>query len=162
MAIVMMSWLVAIPLLGMTTGLRSMTPMAVLCWFAHLEYLPVDGTWAAWTAKLGVAIVFTVLAVGELIADKLPRTPNRTAPGPLLARLVLGGLAGSIAATAMDGPGIEGVLLGVLGAVLGAFAGFMIRRDLVQKLDCPDWPVAVAEDLFTIAAAGFALHVITG
>jgi uncharacterized membrane protein len=162
MAIAMMSWLLAIPLLGVATGLRSMTPMAVLCWFARLGYLPVDGTWAAWTAKLSVAIGFTVLAVGELIADKLPRTPNRTAPGPLLARAVLGGLAGSIAATAMDGSGLEGVLLAVVGAVLGAFAGFMIRRDLVQKMGCPDWQVAVMEDVVTIAAAVFSLHVITG
>jgi len=162
MAIQLMSWLIAVPLLGVTTGLRSMTPMAVLCWFAYLGYLPVDGTWAAWTARLSVAIMWTLFAVGELIADKLPKTPNRTAPAPLLARLALGGLAGSIAATALDGPGIEGVLLGVLGALLGAFAGFMLRRELVHRLGCADWPVAVAEDLFTLAAAGFALHVVTG
>jgi hypothetical protein len=37
----------------------------------------------------------------------------------------------------------------------------MVRRDVVQKLGCKDWPVAVAEDLFTIAAASFALHVVT-
>jgi uncharacterized membrane protein len=49
----------------------------------------------------------------------------------------------------------------VLGALLGAFAGFMIRRDLVEKLGCADWIVAVAEDLFTILCAMFALHVVT-
>jgi uncharacterized membrane protein len=162
MAIQMMSWLLAIPLLGLTTGLRSMTPMAVVCWFAYLGSLPVDGTWASWTAKLWVAIVWTVLAVGELVADKLPRIPNRTAPGPLIWRVILGGMAGAIAATGIAGPAIEGVLLGVIGALLGAFAGFMIRRDLVEKIDCKDWHVAVAEDLFTIACAGFALHVLTG
>src|SRR6185312_11380030 len=52
MAIAMMSWLLAIPLLGFTTGLRSLTPMAVLCWYAYLEYLPVSGTWAEWTGRL--------------------------------------------------------------------------------------------------------------
>jgi uncharacterized membrane protein len=161
MAIAMMSWMLAIPLLGLATGLRSMTPMAVLCWFAYFGYLPVGGTWAAWTARIAVAAVFTVLALGELVADKLPRTPNRTAPGPLFARLVLGGLVGSISATAMDGPGIEGVLLGVVGAALGACGGFMIRRDIVEALGCPDWPVAVAEDLLTILSAVFAMHLVT-
>ena len=161
MAIAMMSWMVAIPLLGLATGLRSLTPMAVLCWFAYLGYLPVDGTWASWTAHVPTVAIFTALAVGELVADKLPKTPNRTAPGPLLARLVFGGLAGSIAATAMDGPGLEGVLLGVIGAALGAFAGFMIRRDIVETLGCPDWPIAIAEDLISVISAVFAMHVVT-
>ncbi len=161
MAVAMMSWLLAIPLLGLTTGLRSLTPMAVLCWYAWLEYLPVSGSWAEWTGRLSVAIIFTVLAVGELVADKLPRTPNRISPGPLLVRLILGGLVGSIAATAMDGPGIEGVLLGVVGALLGAFAGFMVRRDLVEKIGCKDWHIAIVEDLIAILFSVFALHVIT-
>jgi len=161
MAIAIMSWLLAIPLLGVATGLRSLTGMAVLCWFAYLGYLPVGGTWAWWTASVASVAVFTVLAVGEYIVDKLPRTPNRTAPGPLLARLVLGGLAGSICATAMAGPGLEGVLLGVAGAALGAFAGFMIRRDVVTSFGCPDWPVAIVEDLIALLCAIFSMHVIT-
>jgi uncharacterized membrane protein len=162
MAVAMMSWLLAIPLLGLTTGLRTFTPMAVLCWFAWLGYLPVDGTWAAWTGKFWIAVVFTVLAVGELIGDKLPRTPNRTAPGPLLARLVFGGLGGAICATGMNGPGLEGALLGVVGALLGSFGGFMVRRDIVDKLGCADWPIALAEDVFAILAACFSVHVVTG
>lgn len=161
MAVQIMSWLLAIPLLGLTTGLRTLTPMAVLCWYAYLTYLPVDGTWAQWTQKLWVAILFTVLAVGEYVGDKLPKTPNRIAPGPLLARLVFGGLVGSIAATAMNGPGIEGVLLGVVGAGLGAFGGFMCRRELVEMTAFPDWQIALMEDVFALLCAMFALHVIT-
>jgi uncharacterized membrane protein len=162
MALAMMSWLLALPLLGIATGLRTMTPMAVLCWFAHLGYLPVEGTWAAWTARLGVAILFTVFAVGEYVGDKLPRTPNRTSPGPLLARAVFGGVAGSICATAMHGSRLEGILLAVAGALVGSFTGFIIRRDIVQKLGCADWPIALVEDISAILAAMFALHVIAG
>jgi uncharacterized membrane protein len=161
MVIAMMSWLLAIPLLGFTTGLRSLTPMAVLCWYAWLEYLPVTGTWAEWTGRLSVAIAVTLLAAGELLGDKSTRIPDRTSPLPLLVRVVLGGLAGSIAATAMDGPGIEGVLLGIVGALLGAFVGFMVRRDLVEKIGCKDWQIGVVEDLCAIIFAIFAVHVIT-
>jgi uncharacterized membrane protein len=161
MAIQIISWMLAIPLLGLATGLRTMTPMAVLCWFAYLGYLPVHRTWASWTAHLAVAIAFTLLALGEIVNDKLARTGNRTAPVPLVTRMILGGLVGSIAATAMRGPGLEGVVLGVVGAALGTFAGFMIRRDLVERLGCPDWMIAVLEDFFTVFCAVFAMHVVT-
>jgi uncharacterized membrane protein len=161
MAIELMIWLIAIPLLGVATGLRSMTPMAVLCWFAHLGYLPVDGTWAQWTQHLWLAILLTVCAAGEDAADKYPWMPSRLSPPALLWRVVLGALAGCIAATALNGSGLEGVLLGVVGALLGAFCGFMIRRDLVQKLEVGSWPIAFAEDLLALVFALFAMHVVT-
>jgi uncharacterized membrane protein len=161
MGIEILSWMIAVPLLGLTTGLRTMTPMAVMCWYAYLGFLPVEGTWASWTAHLVTVIVFTVFALGELVGDKLPRTPSRTSTGPLVSRLVFGGLVGSIAAAAMRGSGLEGAMLGVIGAGLGAFGGFMIRHDLVQKIGCPDWVVAVTEDVFAVACAVFAMHIVT-
>jgi uncharacterized membrane protein len=159
MAIAMISWMLAVPVLGLTTGLRSMTPMAVACWFAYLGHLPVDGTWAFWIARPVSVGVFTMFALGEFAGDKLPKTPSRTAAFPLTARLVFGGMIGAIAATAMRGPGLEGVLLGVAGAALGAFAGFMIRRDLAERVGS-DWPIALAEDVFAVLCAVFAMHVV--
>jgi uncharacterized membrane protein len=159
MALEIMSWLIAIPMLGFATGLRSMTPMAVLCWFAYAGQLSAD--WAPWISHLSVAIVFTILAAGELIADKMPWIPNRVSPAPLMWRIVLGGFAGAIAATSMQGPGLEGVLLGILGALIGAFGGYMLRRDLVQSLDCKDWQIAIAEDIITIGSAIYALRIIS-
>jgi uncharacterized membrane protein len=162
MAMQMITWLIAIPLLGVVTGMRSMTSMAVLCWFAYVGHLPVEGTWASWTAKLATAIVFTVLAIGEFIADKLPKTPDRTSPGPLTVRLVFGGLVGAIVAASLDGPGIEGVILGVIGVLIGTFAGFVIRREIVSRLASKDWPVALVEDVCAIVCAVLAMGVVTG
>jgi uncharacterized membrane protein len=159
MALQMMTWLIAIPLLGLVTGMRTFTPMAVLCWFAYFGKLTVEDTWASWTAKLVTAIIFTVLALGELIGDKLPKTPARTAPALLIARLVLGGLIGAIAAAGLDG---SGVILSVLGVAVGTFGGFLIRREIVQRLGCKDWPVALLEDVSAILCAVFAMGVITG
>ncbi|MDP9040238.1 MAG: DUF4126 family protein [Acidobacteriota bacterium] len=161
MATEMVSWMLAIPLLGFATGLRTMTPMAVLCWYSWLRALPVEGTWAFWVGKLVTAVVFTVLAAGELIADKLPQTPSRVSAFPLAARLVFGGLVGAISAISLEGPGLEGVVLGVVGAAIGAFVGFMLRRHLVSSFDCADWKIAVPEDLIAIVCALFAAHVIT-
>jgi len=159
MAIAMISWMLAVPLLGLTTGLRSMTPMAVACWFAYLGHLPVEGTWAFWIARPFSVGIFTLFALGEFVVDKLPQAPDRIAPFPLAARLIFGAVIGSIAATAMRGPGLEGALLGVAGAALGAFAGFMIRRDLAEKIGF-DWPIAAAEDFFALLCAVFAMHVV--
>src|SRR3979490_2913718 len=116
MAMAMLTWLVAVPLLGLVTGMRSMTAMAVLCWFAYRGDLSLDGTWASWAAKLVTAIILPVLALGEFVADKLPRASNRTAVGPLLVRVVVGGLIGAIVAAGLNGSEFEGTILGVGGA----------------------------------------------
>jgi uncharacterized membrane protein len=162
MAMAVIAWLIALPLLGAVTGMRSFTGMAVLCWYAHLGYFPMDGTWASWTGKLSVTIWFTVLAVLELAADKLPWIPARTSLGPALFRLSMGALIGAIVATGLDGPGIEGVILGVLGVLVGVYGGFLVRREIVERVGCPDWHVAVAEDALAIACAMLAMGVVTG
>lgn len=162
MAMAVMAWIVAIPLLGAATGMRTFTPMAVICWFAYAGYVPVDGTWAFWVAKLVTAIIFTVLALAELVGDKLPKTPDRTSTGPLLARVIFGGLVGGIVAASLNGSEVEGVILGVGGALVGAFGGHLIRREIVERSGSKDWPVAIAEDLVTIGFAVLALGIVTG
>jgi len=162
MTMAVLAWLVAIPLLGAVTGLRTMTPMMVLCWFAYRGHLPVDGTWAAWTGHLTTAIVFSVLAAMEYLGDKLPQMPNRTDKGPLMARVIFGGLVGAIVATSLDGSVFEGIFLGVGGALMGAFGGYLVRRELVQIFGCKDWHVAVAEDLLAVGCAILAMGVVTG
>jgi uncharacterized membrane protein len=162
MAMAILTWLIAVPLLGLVSGMRSMTAMAVLCWFAHRGDLSLDGTWASWAGRLMTAIIFTVLALAELIADKLPKTPNRTAPGPLLARVVMGGLVGAIVAAGLNGSEFEGIILGVGGALIGAFGGFLVRREIVMRVGSKDWPVALVEDLSAIVCAILAMGIVTG
>jgi uncharacterized membrane protein len=162
MAMAILTWLIAVPLLGVVTGMRSMTAMAVLCWFAYKGDLSLDDTWASWAGKLITAIVFTLLALGELAADKLPKTPNRTALLPLITRVIMGGLVGSIVAAGLNGSEFEGVILGVGGALIGAFGGFLVRREIVIRLGCKDWYVALAEDATAILCAILAMGVVTG
>ena len=162
MAIAVLAWLVGIPLLGGLTGMRTMTPMAVLCWFAYIGHLPVHHDWAFWTTRLVTVIIFSVLALGELIGDKLPRTPNRTAPGPLIARIVFGGLVGAIAATGLHGSAIEGIFLGAVSALAGAFLGFHIRQHLVKVNGFNDLHVALVEDILVIGGSVLAMGIVTG
>jgi len=152
-----MPWFLAIPILGGANGNRTMTPIAVLCWFAYSGHLPVAGTWAFWTANLIAAIVFTLCALGEYIGDKLPQTPNRTAPGPLGARIVFGGLVGAIVVTTLHAPLAAGILLGSISALAGTFLGFHLRRFLTVGRGLPDFPIALAEDVVTIGLSVSAL-----
>lgn len=154
------TWLLAIPMLGFATGLRTMTPIAVLCWFAWRSRLGLHHGWAHWTTYLVTTVIFTVLAAGELVGDKLPQTPDRISAFPLAARLIFGGLCGAIAAASLKGPGIEGVTLGVISAAIGAFVGFMVRRSVTSETSCPDWNVALAEDAIAIVMAVVAAHII--
>jgi len=162
MALAVLAWVVAIPLLGALTGARTMTPMAILCWFSYAGHLEVHHSWPFWTTKFVTAVVFTVLAVAELIGDKLPATPNRTAPFPLIARIVFGGLVGAICATGLHGSAIEGILLGSISAIAGAFLGFHMRQLLVKEQGIPDIPIALTEDILVIGLSIFAMGIVTG
>ncbi len=162
MTLTLLAWLVAIPLLGGLTGLRTMMPIAVLCWFSWIGHLDVYGSWAAWTGS-GISVsVFTLLALGELIGDKLPKTPARTSAFPLIARIIFGGLVGAIAAKGLAGSPLEGAVLGGISAVAGAFLGFHVRQWLVKEKNCRDWYIASAEDALTILLSVLAMGIVTG
>ena len=156
------AWLVAIPVLGALTGLRTMTPMAVLCCFAWRGNLGVGGTWAFWSGRGITVAIFAVLALGEIIGDKLPKTPNRTAPLPLLARIGFGGLVGALAATGLGGSAIEGAFLGAIGALAGAYLSFNIRRHLVKLRGYSDLLVALGEDIFVLGLSVLMMGIVTG
>jgi uncharacterized membrane protein len=162
MTLEVLTWLIAIPLLGFITGMRTMTPMAVLGWFAWLRLLPLDGSWAWWAGKLPVVITFTLLAVIEYAADKYGKLPRRTRPWVLVIRVFFGGLVGAIVASALNASGIEGVILGVLGALVGAFSAYQLRYQLTHRLGCKTWHITLSEDVFAISCTIFCLGVITG
>src|SRR5580700_8016727 len=86
-------------LIGCVDGLRSLTGPAVVCWAAHFGWLHFAGTKLAFVDRPVTLVVFTVLAIVELVLDKLPSTPARTAPVGLIARIVLGGACGLAIAT---------------------------------------------------------------
>jgi len=73
----------------------------------------------------------------------LPQTPSRTSPPGLIARLVMGGLAGACV-SAGGGQGMfPGVVLGASGGVAGCFAGYQARTRIVQALGTRDIYVAL-------------------
>lgn len=144
-----MEWVL---LLGVVTGLRTMTAIAAVCWAAWLTWIPEHG-WAIWTTYLVSAVIFTLMAIGEYIGDTRPSTPSRKAVGPLAARLVFGGLVGALGAQAISEPIAGGILAGILGAVIGTYGGYAVRR-WGANLVGHDLPVALVESACALALAG--------
>ena len=139
--------------IGIVAGLRSLTAPAVVAWGAHLGWLNLHASPLAFMGSTTAVAIFSLLAIGELIADKLPTTPKRTAPAPLAARVITGGLCGACLWAASGISLLAGTLLGAIGSVIGAFLGYNVRRRLV--LHIKDVVVAVCEDVITIGLALF-------
>jgi uncharacterized membrane protein len=142
-------------LIGVVAGLRSLTAPAAVAWAAHRNWLHLQGTALSFMGSTGAMVIFTLLALGELIADKLPSTPSRTKAPGLSARVILGALSGASVALSASQSMILGAALGAMGGVVGAFAGYQVRTRLVRMLKVPDLVIALLEDALAIAAGLF-------
>ncbi|MDE1175153.1 MAG: DUF4126 domain-containing protein [Edaphobacter sp.] len=92
--------------------------------------------------------ILTVLALGELVNDKLPNTPSRKIPPQFITRVVTGALSGG-AIGASAGMLWVGVLIGALGAVAGTLGGSALRGAMAKALG-NDLPAALIEDAVAI------------
>jgi uncharacterized membrane protein len=137
-------------IIGVVTGLRSLTGPAVTSWAAHLGWLSLIGTPMRFMSSIITVTIFTLLAVVELVADQLPSAPARTAPAGLSARVVMGGLCGAAVAVAGGESMAIGIVVGILGAIVGTYGGYQARTRSVKALGLPDVVIAVIEDIVAV------------
>ncbi|WP_223280053.1 hypothetical protein [Nostoc sp. PA-18-2419] len=123
--------------LGLVAGLRAFTAPAAL-------FLARGGI-------VGIILVF--FAVAELIGDMLPQIPSRTSPPALIARILSGGIVGWIIAGANSSFALVGAVIGVLGALIGAYGGRAVRIAAIERIGAI--PSALIEDVVAIALAAF-------
>lgn len=136
-------------LIGVVAGLRAMTAPAVVAWAAQLGWIDLSDTWASWVDSPITVAIFSVLAIGELITDQLPKTPSRKSPPQFGTRLILGGLAGAVIG-AEWGYSWGALAAGVVGAVLGTLGGYEARKRLVAANGGHDLPIALTEDAIAV------------
>jgi uncharacterized membrane protein len=136
-------------LIGLFCGLRSLTAPATTAWAARLGWLKLERPLSL-IGSLPAVLIFTVGAAVELVVDKLPTTPSRTAPPGLIARIIMGGLTGACIASAGGEGAIVGAALGAVGGVAGCYGGYQARKRLVKALGVPDIYIALAEDVVAI------------
>lgn len=131
----MVSVLIGSLLLGVVAGLRALTAPAAL-------YL-VRGTIAGY--------VLAVAALAELVNDMLPKTPPRTAPPMLIARILSGAFVGWMLCAWNDVAPIAGAVAGIAGALIGTYGGKAARLWLTERAGAV--ASALIEDAVAVALA---------
>ena len=142
-------------LIGVVSGLRSLTAPAIVAWAAHRGWIQLNDARLRFLGSTAAVVVFTLFALVELVADQLPSAPSRTAPPGLIARIVLGALSGAAIAVSGTQSIAFGAVLGAAGGIVGAFAGYQVRTRLVKALKVPDFVIATLEDAVAIGAGFF-------
>lgn len=137
-------------LIGFFAGSRSLTAPAIVAWAVYLDWLKLARPFSLIGSISSVAIL-TLLAGVELVFDKFPKTPSRTSAPGLIARMLTGGVTGACISMGGGQGAIVGAGLGAAGGVVGSFAGYQARSQLVKRMGTRDLYVALLEDLVAIA-----------
>lgn len=134
-------------LVGAATGSRSTSGVAA-CALTRAGPDRVDAV----LHKPRVPRIALTAVAGELVVDKLPKTPSRTTPAGLLPRLLLGaGTASVLAARRGDSQPLAAVV-GSLAAAGTSFAGVRARAASAVRLGS-DVPGAIVEDMLALGLA---------
>ncbi len=139
--------------MGIIAGMRSMSAPALITHF--LSKVPANalqGSPLRFMQSPGVATALKFMASTEIIADKLPGTPNRIAAPVLLVRALSGALVGYTCNQANGESTWAGAILGGTGAVAASYGFYYLRKNLTQSTPIPDAVWAVLEDAIVFAA----------
>lgn len=143
-------------LIGVTAGLRAVTPLAALAIGGAAGWIYLEGTTFEFLLYPIALWIFIALAVVEMVNDKLPRTPSRTVPMQFGVRILAGIFAGACLAVVPSGETITDLILGgiagAVGAVIGTLGGARLRSGLAKSFG-GDMPAALTEDVIAIGAA---------
>jgi uncharacterized membrane protein len=138
-------------LIGVIAGLRAFTAPTAVSWAARCGLLPLAGTHLAFLGNLITVCILTLLALFELVNDKLPKTPSRKAPPAFIARIVFGAFSGAAIGLGL-GSVWTGMVCGAIGAVIGTLGGAAVRGALAAAFG-KDLPAALLEDAVAIVGS---------
>ncbi len=138
---------------GAVAGMRSMTAPAVVS-FKMKRIAKAEGLEHP-TGLSGrrISTALALAALGELVADKLPKTANRTDPPALIIRGISGAFAGAALSGRDRDDRIKGAILGGLAAIGASYGMYYLRGWLVKRSGVPDAVVAIGEDAVALTLA---------
>jgi uncharacterized membrane protein len=148
-------------MLGAVAGLRTILPWALLATAANrpgASFLQRSPSPARFLRSPFALIGLSLAAVVELVADQLPNTSSRLAPGALAGRLISGALASAVVCLNAHRSPLAGLAVGAAAAGAGAVAGYSIRMTLDRTTDIPDHVWGAVEDIIALGLGALALR----
>lgn len=139
--------------LGAIAGMRTFSaPVVVSHAYSRHPSKNITNTPLAFIQNMATSKVFKVLGAGELVGDKLPFAPKRTAAGGLIGRFVSGALCGATVFKANHKQPIIGGLIGGAAAIGSAYVCMFLRLSLGKRTRIPDAAIGALEDIIVISA----------
>jgi len=135
---------------GFLAGMRSMMPAAFLSYYfsaTHDFYIPKP---FKFLTSSKAPLITTALAAGEVIADKLPFTPDRINTGRLVGRAVSGAFAGAAIHRVKQENVMAGVIAGAAGAIASSYIFYYARTKGRKKAKAAPLSAAFTEDALAI------------
>ena len=132
-------------ILGIVCGFRALLGLAVVSWAARFHTLNLQNTYFSFFGCVATPYIISAMALGELVNDKLSKTPSRLVPPQFITRVVTGSLSGA-AIGASDHQLLGGLVVGAIGAVAGTLIGSRGRATAAKAFG-KDLPAALLEDL---------------
>jgi uncharacterized membrane protein len=145
--------LVRVGLIGAATGCRSQSGIAALA--LTQPGTPNRGLSRILGGARGRAL-YASGAVGELVVDKLPKTPSRLEPAGVASRLGFGALAGAMLGERLESNVAVAAALGAAASVATTYGGAWWRRTSSRRFR-KDLPGALVEDLVAANLARLAV-----
>ncbi len=141
-------------LLGVVSGMRTMmTPAVLALTLSRRPEMVPPVTPAQWFTHPWVAVALGIAALGELVGDKLPQIPSRTALAPFVGRVASGALCGAAVVELGALNPWFGAACGALGGGVSTIGMFRARRRAGQVSGIKDPYLGVVEDVLAIAIA---------
>lgn len=140
-------------LLGVLAGMRSMTPPALVSLYLNRNPQLRKGTLSNFLGSGNSLTAFTLLALGEITADKFPQAPNRTFAPALVGRLGTSALASAAIAEAHGENQTVAAALSAAVTGVATFATFQARIAANRYLPNPVTGVLEDTILFSIGAS---------
>lgn len=136
---------------GLVTGMRSMTLPAFLS--GSLSPDDESGPLSRMLGSRSSTAVLSVLAAGEMIADKTPVIPARTDVLSVLGRGTIAALCGVTIAEQRDGSPLAAAAVSSATAVGSTVLSYRLRKMLHSQLRIPDPILGIAEDALVLVIA---------
>lgn len=134
--------------LAAIAGMRSMAAPALATHYLYNNPSKKLGqTRLAFMQSGKTATIFSLLAAGEIMGDKLPNVPDRTETGSLIGRGLSGALVGASLSYAQRKSGLIGAGIGLVSALTATYLSYFLRKKLTEKTAVPGILWGLAEDV---------------